>query len=205
MKLRFQCALQPICMGRSGCFKPYVCFGYFWIENETVLRMKPKSEPMLSIFPFQVEFKDAFFELNAEWLEAYFLIEPYDLKVLSNPQEMVLDRGGEIYFGAIEGEVVATFALTPTAGDSIELNKMAVRKDQRGSGIGNQLMDYILRRCKARGVGTLELYSNTRLQSALHLYRKYGFVEIPLPDDCVYDRANIRMELSLSDALGNGR
>jgi ribosomal protein S18 acetylase RimI-like enzyme len=46
----------------------------------------------------------------------------------------------------------------------------------------------------------LELYSNTRLQSALHLYRKYGFVEIPLPEDCVYDRANIRMELSLSEA-----
>ena len=90
----------------TACTK---CFGYFWIENETVLRMKPKSEPMLSIFPFQVEFKDAFFELNAEWLEAYFLIEPYDLKVLSNPQEMVLDRGGEIYFGAIDGEVVATF------------------------------------------------------------------------------------------------
>ena len=185
-------------MGRCGRFEPNVRFGYFWIEIETVLRMKLKSEPMLSIFPYQVEFKDVFFELNAEWLETYFLIEPYDLKVLSNPQEMVLDRGGEIYFGAIDGEVVATFALTPTADDSIELNKMAVRKDQRGLGIGNQLMDYILRRCKARGVHTLELYSNTKLESALHLYRKCGFVEIPLPEDCVYDRANIRMELSLS-------
>jgi ribosomal protein S18 acetylase RimI-like enzyme len=74
---------------------------------------------------------------------------------------------------------------------------MAVRKDQRGSGIGNQLMDYIIARCRARGVRTLELYSNTRLDNALHLYRKYGFVEIPLPTDCVYDRANIRMQLAL--------
>jgi hypothetical protein len=63
------------------------------------------------------EFKDAFFELNAEWLEAYFLIEPYDLKVLRNPQEMILDEGGEIYFGTAidDGAVVATFALTPRA------------------------------------------------------------------------------------------
>ena len=34
--------------------------------------------------------------------------------------------------------------------------------------------------------------------SAIHLYRKFGFEVIPLPDDCVYDRADIRMQLALS-------
>ena len=58
-------------------------------------------------------------------------------------------------------------------------------------------MDYIIARCRARGVRTLELYSNTRLDNALHLYRKYGFVEITLPTDCVYDSDNIRMQLAL--------
>ena len=75
--------------------------------------MKLQPEQTLSIFPYRAEFKDDFFELNAEWLEAYFLIEPYDLEVLRNPQEMILDEGGEIYVGAIDGDVVATFALTP--------------------------------------------------------------------------------------------
>ena len=163
--------------------------------------MQTRHKQAVSILPYRAEFKDAFFKLNAEWLEAYFLIEPYDLKVLRNPQEMILDQGGEIYFGTVDGAddgaVVATFALTPRDEGVIELNKMAVRKDQRGSGIGNQLMDYIIARCRARGVDTLELYSNTKLENALHLYRKYGFVEIPLPTDCVYDRANIRMQLAL--------
>ena len=40
---------------------------------------------------------------------------------------------------------------------------------------------------------SLELYSHTKLGSAIHLYRKFGFVETPLPKDCVYERANIRM------------
>ena len=159
--------------------------------------MNPTPKTYVSIFPYRAELKSVFFELNAEWLEAYFLVEPYDLKVLQNPQEMILNLGGEIYFGAIGDEIVATFALTPQSTRSIELNKMAVRKDKRGLGIGNQLMDYVLQRCQARDFNALELYSHTKLESALHLYRKYGFVEIPVPKNCVYDRANIRMELIL--------
>ena len=75
--------------------------------------MRTKPERGLSILPYQDDFKEAFFELNAEWLEAYFLIEPYDLEVLRNPRSMILDQGGEIYFGAIGETIVATFALTP--------------------------------------------------------------------------------------------
>ena len=142
--------------------------GYFWAEHESNVQMKLQPEQTLSIFPYRAEFKDDFFELNAEWLEAYFLIEPYDLEVLRNPQEMILDEGGEIYVGAIDGDVVATFALTPRQEGVMELNKMAVRKDQRGAGIGNQLMDYVIARCRDRGVRTLELYSNTKLENALH-------------------------------------
>ena len=114
---------------------------------------------------------------------------------------MVLDEGGEVYFGAIDGKVVATFALTPSAKGTVELNKMAVHKDQRGMGLGNQLMVFILKRCQSLDVQTLELYSNTKLENALHLYRKFGFVEIPLPEDCVYERDNIRMELLLSQVF----
>ena len=159
--------------------------------------MRTKPERGLSILPYQDDFKEAFFELKAEWIEAYFLIEPYDLEVLRNPRSMILDQGGEIYFGVIGETIVATFALTPREQGAIELNKMAVSTKHRGLGIGNQLMDYTIARCRARGVSLLELYSNTKLKSALHLYRKFGFSEIPMPADCVYDRANVRMQLVL--------
>ena len=148
----------------------------------------------LKIVAFESRYARSFYELNKAWLEAHFLIEPYDLKVLQNPREMVLEKGGDIFFGTIGKEVVATFALTPTAPASMELNKMAVRKDWQSKGIGHRLMSFALAHCESLQVEVLELYSHTKLQSALHLYRKFGFEVVPVPSDCVYERADIRMQ-----------
>ena len=127
------------------------------------------------------------------------MIEPYDLKVLKQPEKMILNQGGAIYFGLLNGEAVATFALTPKGQGVVELNKMAVREDLRSQGIGKALMRFALRACKAQGLRVVELYSHTKLESALHIYRTFGFTDVALPEDCVYDRANVRMRLSLEN------
>ena len=44
------------------------------------------------------------------------------------------------------------------------------------------------------------LYSNTIQNVAIKLYRKLGFIEIPV-EAGIYDRANIKMELSLADRI----
>ena len=62
---------------------------------------------------FDPAYRKAFFDLNKAWLEAHFLLEPYDIEVLSNPEREVLDAGGEIHFGLWGEEAIATFALTP--------------------------------------------------------------------------------------------
>ena len=155
----------------------------------------PTPQPLetLTIVPFHADHRQAFLDLNRAWLEELFLMEPYDLEVLSEPESMVLEGGGQIFFGLLEGQAVATFALTPRGNGIMELNKMAVHKDHRSRGFGHQLMTFVVDHCKAMGLASLELYSHTKLGSAIHLYRKFGFVETPLPKDCVYERANIRM------------
>lgn len=35
---------------------------------------------------------------------------------------------------------------------------------------------------REKGINKIILYSHTKLQPALHLYRKFGFVEIPVDD-----------------------
>ena len=157
----------------------------------------PPLLPTLSIVPFSPEHREAFFELNRAWLVSSFLIEPYDLKVLTQPEEMILDQGGAIYFGLLDGEAVATFALTPQGPGVVELNKMAVREDVQSQGIGQRLMHFMMAECRRRGVNVIELYSHSKLESALHIYRKFGFTDVALPEDCVYDRANVRMRLLL--------
>ena len=59
---------------------------------------------------FDPAYRKAFFDLNKVWLEAHFLLEPYDIEVLSNPECEVLDAGGEIHFGLLGEEV--THSLT---------------------------------------------------------------------------------------------
>ena len=131
------------------------------------------------------------------WLEEMCLLEPYDEYVLKNPVEAIVEKGGEIFFGILKGEVVATVALMPTAYGALELNKMAVKKECQGRGMGHEILKFVLAKCRSNGVKEVELYSNLRLKNAIHLYHKFGFVEIPLTKDSPYDRADIRMKIHL--------
>ena len=153
----------------------------------------------LDIVPFAAHHRDAFLRLNLAWLEAHGLTEPYDLEVLENPEVMVLEKGGEIYVGMVDDEVVSTLALTPVRKGVVELNKMAVRGDFQARGIGQRLMRFAIQRCQAKGVTCIELYSHSSLKSALHIYAKFGFQEVPLAERCMYDLANVHMQLCLGD------
>ena len=153
----------------------------------------------LNIVPFTPHYRDAFLRLNRAWLEEHGLLEPYDLEVLENPETMVLEKGGEIYFGVVNDEVVSTIALTPAGEGVVELNKMAVSKEFQSRGIGQQLMHFAIQLSTSKGVKCIELYSHSSLKSALHIYAKFGFQEVPLAEGCMYDLANVHMRLELCD------
>ena len=137
--------------------------------------------------------------LNIEWLETFFYVEPYDNEVLSNPETYITSKGGHIFFAILEEKVVGTVALMPTSEPQVyELTKMAVDTSIRGQGIGQQLMAHCIAFAKAEKAPKLILYSNTLLENAIYIYRKWGFVEVPVEKDVHYDRANIKMELLLN-------
>jgi ribosomal protein S18 acetylase RimI-like enzyme len=46
------------------------------------------------------------------------------------------------------------------------------------------------------GATKVALYSQTSLAAAIHLYRKLGFVEVPM-NNHLYKRADIKMEITL--------
>ena len=52
----------------------------------------------LKIIAFDPKFACDFHDLNIEWLETYFYVEPYDKEVLSKPRTYIIDKGGEIFF-----------------------------------------------------------------------------------------------------------
>ena len=131
--------------------------------------------------------------LNYEWLENYFKLEPSDVLSLSNPKEEIINKGGFIFYAKLNDAIIGTVSLLKKSDSVFELGKMAVSKKVQGQKIGTLLLEHCIKIAEQKQMTTLILYSNTKLEAAIHLYKKYGFREVFL-EQGLYERANIKME-----------
>jgi GNAT superfamily N-acetyltransferase len=146
----------------------------------------------VEIVPYQPQYRDAFRTLNEEWLTEYMEIEPEDQRVLADPEGAILAGGGVIVLALDDARPIGTGALINEGNGKYELAKMAVTGSYRGQGIGRRIAEQLLETARTLGAREVELLSATLLPAATPLYRKLGFVEVPLGDN-PYTRADIRM------------
>jgi ribosomal protein S18 acetylase RimI-like enzyme len=151
----------------------------------------------IRIIDYTKELQPRFEELNKAWLEEYFTVEPIDEWVLGNPEEAILKGGGRILFAQVGEAVIGTVAVRMLETGEYELTKMAVDKRYQGYGAGKMLCQAAIDAVLELGANRVILYSQTGLKAAIGIYRKLGFVEIPL-EVGVYERSDIKMEKSLS-------
>ncbi len=151
----------------------------------------------VEIVEFDETFAADFARLNYEWIEEYFAIEEHDREMLDNPVEFIINQGGQIFMALVGEVTVGTVALLNAPDHSFELAKMAVTTHQRGLKIGDKLMSRCLEFAKEVGKKRVFLLSNRKLIPALTLYKKFGFREIPLDPNNLYQRTDIQMELIL--------
>lgn len=147
----------------------------------------------VEIIPFSATLAAPIKTLNLEWLKKYFKVEPKDEIVLSDPKGQIIDKGGMIFYAKYKDEIVGTVSLIKIDDTTFELSKMAVTDGVQGLGIGKKLVEHCLAFAKERNIQKLILYSNRKLEPAIHLYKKHGFVEIEL-ENGIYERADIKME-----------
>lgn len=150
------------------------------------------------IIPFKKEYSTYFKDLNVDWLQKYFVVEPHDADLLDNCEASIINNGGFIFFTAINTKIVGCFALIKKEGNIYELGKMAVSPEYQGRKIGQKMMDYALMFGKEKNWEKIILYSNTKLVNAIHIYNKYGFTKVPLEKNTPYLRSNIKMALNLN-------
>lgn len=152
----------------------------------------------MEIISYQSRYAAEFKKLNIEWLEHFFWVEPHDEEVLSNPEKFIIKPGGKIFFVKNGAQIIATVALMKMEEGVFELTKMAVTPDVRGKKVGQKLMEHTLEFARNQHWEKLIIYSNRKLENAIYIYKKFGFIEIPLEKDLPYDRADIKMELRFS-------
>ena len=150
----------------------------------------------IEIIPFETQYSTDFYELNVEWLEKYFYVEPYDKKVLSNPKKYIIDTGGFIFFVKLNETIIGTVALINQK-KFYELSKMAISPKYQGLKIGQQLMDFCIDFAKQQNWKNIILYSHRKLIPAIKLYKKVGFIEVELEKNSHYERSDIKMKLDL--------
>ena len=156
---------------------------------------KKEITDQLSLVEYRAEYQHWFEKLNREWIEKYFWMEPVDFDVLQHPDIHIIGRGGAILFAKIGNEIAGTVALKFVEPGVYEFTKMAVDGKFRGKKIGLALGNAAVEKAKALRAEKIILYSNTILSPAIALYRKMGFVEVPV--DGTYKRSDIKMEMKL--------
>lgn len=176
----------------------------FLLEQKSLFKRvqeqkKLRESKEVQIVEYKPKYQSAFRSLNEEWISTYFEMEEADYKVLKNPEEYILSKGGKILMALYNGETLGTCALIKMDDPDydFEVAKMAVSPKAQGKSIGWLLGKAIVKTAKELGASKIYLESNTMLKPAINLYYKLGFQKIsgrPTP----YKRANIQMELTLN-------
>ena len=151
------------------------------------------AQDSFEIIPFTPELQPYFESINKAWVTQYFSLEPFDLAQLENPEQTILAKGGEIIFAKIGAHIAGTVALIPSEEGVWEMIKMGVSPEFQGKGAGELLGKQILEVARQKGATKVRLYTHTKLEAAIKLYHRLGFVSCEL--ECgAYGRCNQKME-----------
>lgn len=137
-----------------------------------------------------------FVRLNEEWITHYFELEEPDLELARNPYK-VIEEGGYIFSLLVDGNAVGTCALFNCGDDTYELARMAVSSKFQGKGYGKKLIEACLLKLEEIHAARVFLISNTKLEAAISLYKRYGFQVTAEGQHPEYSRGNIIMERTM--------
>ena len=85
---------------------------------------------------------------------------------------------GRLLLALDKDQPAGCVALRPLDGTTGEMKRLYVRPVHRGSGLGRDLVQAAIDQARAVGYARLLLDSLPKMQAAIALYRRFGFIEI---------------------------
>lgn len=153
----------------------------------------------MKIVPYEKKYKEAFIEMNKQWISNMFVIEEEDLAVLNNIED-ALEAGGQIFFAVDdEGEVLACCMIVPLPNGEWEIEKFCAKGMYTGTGAGGACLKACIDYAKEKCMEKVVIVTNRKCEQAIHLYRKFGFIEVPVDKEKFpFERADIAFEQTFS-------
>ncbi len=195
---RIEPAAAELVEGLSGDFMQGLAKVEARLAQTSLLdRIQRAEAPTLWARDFSDDLAQAFYRINAEWIQSMFALEQNDIDLLSNPRELILDKGGVVLFAETAAlGVVGACALMVSKDGWVELTKMGVLESARGLKVGEFLLAKTLERAASLGMDKVYLLTNKKCAAAIHLYEKLGFVhdaEIMTKFGARYERCDVAM------------
>ena len=152
----------------------------------------------MKVVPYSPKYKNDFIEMNKAWISEMFAMEPEDERELGNIEPYV-EKGGQIFFALDEDEkVMACCMIAPREDGDWEIMKFAARGMYTGTGAGSACLKACIDYAKELRLPKIIIVSNRMCTHAVHLYRKFGFEEIPVDKERFpFERADIAFEMVL--------
>lgn len=149
----------------------------------------------MKIVPYEEKYKADFIEMNKKWISEMFAIEAEDIREFENI-EPTIKNGGNIFFALDENDnVMACCMIGPRDDGDWEIMKFAAKGMYAGKGAGNACLKACIEYAKEKGISRIIIVSNRKCEKALHLYRKNGFIEMPVDKEKFpFERADIAFE-----------
>ena len=152
----------------------------------------------MKIVPYDKKYKNTFIEMNKEWISSMFVIEQEDIAMLNNIDKTIV-AGGQIFFAVnYHDEVLACCMIAPLPNGEWEIEKFCARGMYTGTGAGSACLKACMDYAKEKHVEKVVIVTNKKCEHAVHLYKKFGFLEVPVDrNKFPYDRADIAFEQTL--------
>lgn len=148
----------------------------------------------MKIVPYDSKYKKEFIEMNKYWISEMFTLENEDLNLLNNV-DSAIENGSEIFFAIENNEVLACCMINPHENGEWEIDKFCAKGMSTGTGAGTSCLKACIEYGKKKKAKKIVIVSNRKCEAAIHLYRKFGFKEVPVDlEKFPYERADIAFE-----------
>ena len=132
---------------------------------------------------------------NDESFKKYLDLQNYDEEI-NHLESKYGMPDGRLYLVYCDGELAGCIGLRKIDNQNCEMKRLYVRPEFRGKKLGSILIEKIIGDAKEIGYSYMLLDTLPFLQSAIHIYKKFGFYEIESYNNSPMD-TSIYMKLDL--------
>lgn len=167
--------------------------GSVTMTDTNIIPAYDKPQEIKSLFK---EYTDMLIAGDSSFQE-YLKIQNYDEELMHLDKKYGLPYG-RLYLAYCGGELAGCIGLRRIDAWNCEMKRLYVRPQFRGRKIGHMLIRKIVEDAKEIGYEHMLLDTLPFLESAIHMYKNYGFYEIESYNDSPMD-TSIYMRLDLTE------